>query len=92
MRLFDWLRLLSDKHLFENHSQLFENKTINATVYPIFRVRRVSSVDDLEFLFHISAKYNFEAEIWKSGGLEIKKHYWAETNQWEPKYPILNDR
>ena len=74
-------------------TQLFENKTINATVYPIFReMKTISSGNDIEFTFHTRARYNFQTEIWKSCGFEIKKQQWAETNEREPKYPLLNDR
>ena len=80
--------------------QLFENGSINATDYPIFTdhvsdMRHRSSTENeyqREFKFYISAKYNFETRMWTSGGFEIKENYWAERNENEPKYPILNDR
>ena len=81
-------------------AQLFENETINATDYPIFtdhvsNMRHRSSSEpqyQREFKFYISADYNFETKIWKSGGFEIRENYWAKRNENEPKYPILNDR
>ena len=81
-------------------SQLFETGTINASDYPIFtdhlsNIRHRSSTENQsqrEFQFYISAKYNFETRIWKSGGFQIRENYWAKTSKNEPKYPILNDR
>ena len=75
-------------------TELFKNKTSIATFQPIFHeMRRFAIVQSSQkFTFHISASYNFETEIWKSGGFKIKENFWAETNEYEQKFPILNDR
>ena len=74
-------------------SDLIKNETINATTYPIFTERKHSTVENArKFAFHISATYNFQSKTWKSGGFEIQKNYWAETNPNEENFPILNDR
>ena len=74
-------------------SDLIKNETINATTYPIFTERKHSTVENArKFAFHISATYNFQSKTWKSGGFQIRKNYWAETNPNEDNFPILNDR
>ena len=45
-----------------------------------------------KFSFFITAKYDFQTKIWDSGGFEIDKDRWAQTNENELVYPIINDR
>ena len=39
--------------------------------------------------FRISANFNFQSNIWISGGFQIRENTWAEN---QPRFPILNDR
>ena len=79
-------------------SQLYVDGSISATNFPIFtedpwQMRNwLSKESSRKFSFFISAKYDFRNGMWNSGGFEIEKNYWAETNLDEPMYPILDDR
>ena len=79
-------------------NKLYINGSISETNFPIFtedswQIRTwLTEESSRKFSFFISAKYDFYKRIWNSGGLKIKKKYWAERNMDEQVYPILDDR
>ena len=86
-------------YLYEAKSvltQLDKNSTINGTDFsliaehlPVMRRSSFSPKNVRQLQFRISASFNFENDIWRSGGFQIQENNWAENKQ---KFPILNDR
>ena len=71
-------------------SHLYQNNTLNDLHFAESR-RRIAKIDR-ELTFFISAEYDFQKKSWSSGNFEITDGKWAETNDSEEKYPILEDR
>ena len=82
-------------YLYEANSvltQFYKNGTDFSQItehLPVMR-RASFSLENLQQLeFRISASFNFQSKIWRSGGFQIRENTWAEN---QPRYPIFNDR
>ena len=79
------------------HSQLFDNKTLDAVRFPIFErpqsSRRAGPNLDRKFNFFISAEFNFKTKVWRSHYFNIEEDDWAlYDDPYEYKFPILGER
>ena len=45
-----------------------------------------------DYSFYISAEYDFDKSIWRSGWFEIESEWWKKSETNDFQYPILNDR
>lgn len=92
-------RTLHGESSFEVESILniiYKNDTLDFEVFPIFKEhiffqhRKSTGPNiDKDFRFFISAEYNFETKIWKSGYFEIDKKFWKDTKTTQHRFPIL---
>ena len=71
-------------------NDLYQNNSLSDLHFADYR-RRIAKIDR-ELTFFISSKYDFQKKSWSSGNFEITDAKWAETNDSEEKYPILEDR